>query len=161
MFRRGGGEAYQNGLLATEGGILIGVLKRRVAGSKLSPCTFSPFLPAKAETGRRYPRAPTAVPLPPSTTSLHLAAHCCLAGGDWAWSLAPSGGTSAQTPQYPPLSGVSSIDGNREGAPGANNGPERCQPHSPDASAYPPGGQASDLQPSIRPGLLHPFNHCL
>lgn len=44
---RGGGNAHQNGLLATEGGIFLGVLERRASGFKLSPCTFSPFLPAR------------------------------------------------------------------------------------------------------------------
>lgn len=121
---------------------------------------FLSFPASKAEAGRRYPRAPTAVPLPPTTASPHLAGHCCLAVGGGTWSPTPSGGTSAQIPQYPPLSGMSNVDGNRKGAPGMNNYPERRrrQPHSPDASAPPPGGQASKVQPSWPPSPIQPLS---
>lgn len=76
-------------------------------------------------------------PLPPPTAGLHLAGHCCLAVGGWTWSLTPSGETSAQTPQYPRLSGVSGVDGNRKGVPGMNRCPERCHPNLPNASVHP------------------------
>lgn len=97
-------------------------------------------------------------PLPPPTIGLHLAGHCCLAVGARTWSLTSRGGASAQTSQCPPLSGMSGAAGNRKGAPGLNRGPERCHPLFPDASVRPLEAKALKYS---RPGLLHPFTHCL
>lgn len=57
---RGGGNVFQAGLLTIVGTASLGCW-RGVAGSTLSPCTFSPFQPAQAEVGRRNPRARAAV----------------------------------------------------------------------------------------------------
>lgn len=132
-------------------------MERSIAGSRPSPCTFSPLPKAWSGVGRRYslPELQLKCPLPPPTPQAY---GVVAAAWQWVTITDPWGRDhctiSPQYPRPPPAPGASSIGGHRKGANGTQSGPGKMLPLLPPPRLLlPPGGQASGVPPSPAPSL--------